>query len=43
MERTMEDGWYKTHTKSGVVTFGETKPLHSKSMKEREWSSEMLL
>ena len=23
------------HTKSGVVTFGETKPLHSKSMKER--------
>ena len=22
------------HTKSGVVTFGETKPLHSKSMKE---------
>ena len=24
------------HTKSGVVTF-ETKPLHSKSMKEREW------
>ena len=25
------------HTKSGVVIFGETKPLHSKSMKEREW------
>ena len=25
------------HTKSGVVTFGETKPLHSKSMTEREW------
>ena len=25
------------HTKSGVVTFGETKPLHSKSMKESEW------
>ena len=25
------------HTKSGVVTFGETKQLHSKSMKEREW------
>ena len=25
------------YTKSGVVTFGETKPLHSKSMKEREW------
>ena len=25
------------HTKSGVVTFGETKPLHSKSLKEREW------
>ena len=27
-------------TKSGVVTFGETKPLHSKSMKEREWMLE---
>ena len=25
------------HTKSGVVTLGETKPLHSKSMKQREW------
>ena len=25
------------HTKSGVITFGETKPFHSKSMKEREW------
>ena len=25
------------HTKSGVVTFGENEPLHSKSMKEREW------
>ena len=25
------------HTKSGVVTFGETKPLHPKSMKEHEW------
>ena len=25
------------HTKSGVVTFGETKPLHSKSMKKRKW------
>ena len=25
------------HTKSGVVTFGETKPLHSKLMKEHEW------
>ena len=25
------------HTKSGVVTFGETKLSHSKSMKEREW------
>ena len=25
------------HTKSKVVTFGEIKPLHSKSMKEREW------
>ena len=29
------------HSKSGVVTFGETKPVHSvhcKSMKEREWA-----
>ena len=26
-----------THTKSGVITFGETKLLHSKSMKEHEW------
>ena len=25
------------HAKSGVVTFGETKPLNSKSMKECEW------
>ena len=25
------------NTKSGVVTFGETKSFHSKSMKEREW------
>ena len=25
------------HTKSGVIIFGETKPSHSKSMKEREW------
>ena len=25
------------HTKSGVVTFGETKRLHSKSMRECEW------
>ena len=24
------------HSKSGVVTFGETKPIHCKSMKERE-------
>ena len=24
-------------TKHGVVTFGETRPLRSKSMKEREW------
>ena len=23
---------------SGVVTFGETKPIHCKSMKEREWA-----
>ena len=26
------------HTKSGMVTFGETKPLHSCLMKEREWT-----
>ena len=26
------------HSKSGVFTFGETKPIHSKSMKEREWA-----
>ena len=26
------------HTNSGVVTFGETKPIHSRLMKEREWS-----
>ena len=26
------------HSKSGVVTFGESKPLHCKSMKEREWA-----
>ena len=26
------------HSKSGVVTFGETKPIHCKSMKEREWT-----
>ena len=25
------------HTKSGVVTFGESKPIHSRSMSEREW------
>ena len=25
------------HTKSGVVTFGETKPSHSKSTKDPEW------
>ena len=25
------------HTKSGVYAFGETKPIHSQSMKEREW------
>ena len=25
------------HTKSGVVTYGETKPVHFKEMKEREW------
>ena len=26
------------HTKNGVVTFGETRPLHSKSMKDPEWT-----
>ena len=26
------------HTKSGVVTYGETKPVHFEEMKEREWS-----
>ena len=26
------------HTKSGVVTFGETKPMHSRLMKERDWT-----
>ena len=26
------------HTKSGVVTFGETKLIHSRLMKEREWT-----
>ena len=25
------------HTNSGVVTFGETKPIHSQLMREREW------
>ena len=25
------------HTKSGVVTYGETKPAHFEEMKEREW------
>ena len=25
------------HTKSGVVTCGETKPVHFEEMKEREW------
>ena len=25
------------HTKSGVVTFGELKPSHSRSMTQREW------
>ena len=25
------------HTKSEVVTFGETKPIHSQLMKEPEW------
>ena len=27
------------HTKSGVVTYGETKPVHFEEMKEREWIS----
>ena len=27
------------HTKSGVVTFGETKAIHSQLMREREWMS----
>ena len=26
------------HSKSGVVTFGEPKPIHCKSMKERKWA-----
>ena len=26
------------HSKSGVITFSETKPIHCKSMKEREWA-----
>ena len=26
------------HFKSGVVTFGETKPIHCKSMKKRGWA-----
>ena len=26
------------HSRSGVVTFGETKPIHCKSMKEHEWA-----
>ena len=31
-------GRYKfNHTKSGVVTYGETKSVHSVEMKEREW------
>ena len=25
------------HTKSGIVTYGETKPVHFEEMKEREW------
>ena len=25
------------HSKSGIVTFGETKPIHAQSLKEREW------
>ena len=26
------------NSKSGIVTFGESKPLHCKSMKEHEWA-----
>ena len=26
-----------SHTKSGVVTYGETKPVHFEEMKECEW------
>ena len=26
-----------SHTKSGVVTYGEAKPIHFEEMKEREW------
>ena len=26
------------HSKSGVVSFGETKPIHCKSMKEHDWA-----
>ena len=25
------------HSKSGIVTFGETNPIHAQSLKEREW------
>ena len=28
---------YFNHSKSGVVTFGETKPHHFVSLKNREW------
>ena len=31
-------GYEFNHSKSGVVIFGESKPLHCKSMKEREWA-----
>ena len=26
------------HSKSGIITFSKTKPIHCKSMKEREWA-----
>ena len=29
--------YYFSHSKSGVVTFGETKPQHFESLKNREW------
>ena len=31
------------HTKSGVMTYGETKPVHFEEMKERDWILGVLL